>query len=69
MTPIISPMRSKYMRNEEKLRTKLNLALKQIKMLENMNKDMFKENHEANLRVMQLEEENAYLRQLSCGCD
>nr|DAH27179.1 MAG TPA: hypothetical protein [Caudoviricetes sp.] len=69
MTPIISPMRSKYMRNEEKIRTKLNLALKQIKMLENMNKDMFKENHEANLRVMQLEEENAYLRQLSCGCD
>lgn len=69
MTPIINPMRSKYMRNEEKLRTKLNLALKQIKMLENMNKDMFKENHEANLRVMQLEEENAYLRQLSCGCD
>lgn len=69
MTPIISPMRSKYMRNEEKLRTKLNLALKQIKMLENMNKDMFKENHEANLRVMQLEEENVYLRQLSCGCD
>lgn len=69
MTPIINPMRSKYMRNEEKLRTKLNLALKQIKMLENINKDMFKENHEANLRVMQLEEENAYLRQLSCGCD
>lgn len=68
MTPIINPMRSKYMRNEEKLRTKLNLALKQIKMLEKMNKDMFKENHEANLRVMQLEE-NAYLRQLSCGCD
>lgn len=68
MTPIINPMRSKYMRNEEKLRTKLNLALKQIKMLENINKDMFKENHEANLRVMQLEE-NAYLRQLSCGCD
>ena len=57
------------MRNEEKLRTKLNIALKQIKMLENINKDMFKENHEANLRVMQLEEENAYLRQLSCGCD
>ena len=69
MKPIIHPMRSKYMRNEEKLRTKLNLALKQIKMLEKMNKDMFKENHEANLRVMQLEEENAYLRQLSCGCD
>ena len=69
MKPIINPMRSKYMRNEEKLRTKLNLALKQIKMLEKMNKDMFKENHEANLRVMQLEEENAYLRQLSCGCD
>lgn len=69
MTPIINPMRSKYMRNEEKLRTKLNIALKQIEMLEKMNKDMFKENHEANLRVMQLEEENAYLRQLSCGCD
>ena len=69
MKPIISPMRSKHMRNEEKLRTKLNIALKQIEMLENMNKDMFKENHEANLRVMQLEEENAYLRQLSCGCD
>jgi hypothetical protein len=69
MTPIISPMRSKYMRNEEKLRTKLNIALKQIEMLEKMNKDMFKENHEANLRIMQLEEENAYLRQLSCGCD
>lgn len=62
-------MRSKYMRNEEKLRTKLNLALKQIEMLEKMNKDMFKENHEANLMIMQLEEENAYLRQLSCGCD
>lgn len=69
MTPIISPMRSKNMRNEEKLRTKLNLALKQIEMLEKMNKDMFKENHEANLRIIQLEEENAYLRQLSCGCD
>ena len=62
-------MRSKYMRNEEKLRTKLNLALKQIKMLEKINNDMFKKNHEANLMVMQLEEENAYLRQLSCGCD
>lgn len=62
-------MRSKFMRNEEKLRTKLNLALKQIKMLEKINNDMFKKNHEANLRVMQLEEENAYLRQLSCGCD
>lgn len=69
MTPIINPMRSKYMRNEEKLRTKLNLALKQIKMLGKINNDMFKKNHEANLRVMQLEEENAYLRQLSCGCD
>lgn len=69
MTPIINPMRSKYMRNEEKLRTKLNIALKQIEMLEKMSKEMFKENHEANLRVMQLEEENAYLRQLSCGCD
>ena len=57
------------MRNEEKLRTKLNLALKQIKMLEKINNDMFKKNHEANLMVMQLEEENAYLRQLSCGCD
>lgn len=62
-------MRSKFMRNEEKIRTKLNLALKQIKMLEKINNDMFKKNHEANLRVMQLEEENAYLRQLSCGCD
>lgn len=69
MTPIINPMRSKYMRNEEKLRTKLNIALKQIEMLEKMSKEMFKENHEANLRVMQLEEENAYLRQLSCECD
>lgn len=69
MTPIINPMRSKYMRNEEKLRNKLNLALKQIKMLGKINNDMFKKNHEANLRVMQLEEENAYLRQLSCGCD
>lgn len=57
------------MRNEEKLRTKLNIALKQIEMLEKMSKEMFKENHEANLRIMQLEEENAYLRQLSCGCD
>lgn len=69
MTPIINPMRSKYMRNEEKLRTKLNIALKRIEMLEKMSKEMFKENHEANLRIMQLEEENAYLRQLSCGCD
>lgn len=69
MTPIISPMRSKYMRNEEKLRTKLNLALKQIEMLEKMNKQIFEDNHKANQRIMQLEEENAYLRQLSCGCD
>lgn len=69
MTPIINPMRSKYMRNEEKLRTKLNLALKQIKMLEKMNKQIFEDNHKANQRIMQLEEENAYLRQLSCGCD
>lgn len=57
------------MRNEEKLRTKLNLALKQIKMLEKMNKQIFEDNHKANQRIMQLEEENAYLRQLSCGCD
>ena len=57
------------MRNEEKLRTKLNIALKQIKMLEKMNKQIFEDNHKANQRIMQLEEENAYLRQLSCGCD
>ncbi len=62
-------MRSKYMRNEEKLRTKLNIALKQIEMLEKMNKQIFEDNHKANQRIMQLEEENAYLRQLSCGCD
>lgn len=62
-------MRSKYMRNEEKLRTKLNVALKQIEMLEKMNKQIFEDNHKANQRIMQLEEENAYLRQLSCGCD
>lgn len=57
------------MRNEEKLRTKLNIALKQIEMLEKMNKQIFEDNHRANQRIMQLEEENAYLRQLSCGCD
>lgn len=57
------------MRNEKKLRTKLNIALKQIKMLEKMNKQIFEDNHKANQRIMQLEEENAYLRQLSCGCD
>lgn len=57
------------MRNEEKLRTKLNVALKQIEMLEKMNKQIFEDNHKANQRIMQLEEENAYLRQLSCGCD
>lgn len=62
-------MRSKYMKNEEKLRTKLNIALKQIEMLEKMNKQIFEDNHKANQRIMQLEEENAYLRQLSCGCD
>lgn len=62
-------MRSKYMRNEEKLRTKLNIALKQIEMLEKMNKQIFEDNHKVNQRIMQLEEENAYLRQLSCGCD
>lgn len=65
----MKPMRSKYMRNEEKLRTKLNVALKQIEMLEKMNKQIFEDNHKANQRIMQLEEENAYLRQLSCGCD
>lgn len=57
------------MRNEEKLRTKLNIALKQIEMLEKMNKQIFEDNHKANQRIMQLEEENAYLRQLSCECD
>lgn len=57
------------MRNEEKLRTKLNIALKKIEMLEKMNKQIFEDNHKANQRIMQLEEENAYLRQLSCGCD
>lgn len=57
------------MKNEEKLRTKLNIALKQIEMLEKMNKQIFEDNHKANQRIMQLEEENAYLRQLSCGCD
>ena len=62
-------MRSKYMKNEEKLRIKLNIALKQIEMLEKMNKQIFEDNHKANQRIMQLEEENAYLRQLSCGCD
>lgn len=62
-------MRSKYMRNEEKLKTKLNIALKQIEMLEKINKQIFEDNHKANQRIMQLEEENAYLRQLSCGCD
>lgn len=62
-------MRSKYMKSEEKLRIKLNIALKQIEMLEKMNKQIFEDNHKANQRIMQLEEENAYLRQLSCGCD
>lgn len=57
------------MRNEEKLRTKLNIALKQIEMLEKMNKQIFEDNHKANQRIMQLEEEKAYLRQLSCECD
>lgn len=57
------------MKNEEKLRIKLNIALKQIEMLEKMNKQIFEDNHKANQRIMQLEEENAYLRQLSCGCD
>ena len=57
------------MRNEEKLKTKLNIALKQIEMLEKINKQIFEDNHKANQRIMQLEEENAYLRQLSCGCD
>lgn len=62
-------MRSKYMRNEEKLRTKLNIALKQIEMLEKMNKQIFEDNHKANQRIMQLEEENAYLRNLNYETD
>lgn len=35
------------MRNEEKLRTKLNIALKQIEMLEKMNKQIFEDNHKS----------------------
>lgn len=38
-------------------------------IFEKMNKQIFEDNHKANQRIMQLEEENAYLRQLSCGCD
>lgn len=39
------------------------VALKQIQMLEKMNKQMFADNHKANERIMELEEENRRLRQ------
>lgn len=39
---------------------------KHFEMLEKMNKQIFEDNHKANQRIMQLEEENAYLRHLSC---
>lgn len=39
------------------------LAVKQIQMLEKMNKQMFNDNHKANERIMELEEENRRLRQ------
>lgn len=57
------------MRNEEKLKAKLDNAMKMIDKQKEINKKFFEENHKANQRIMQLEEENAYLRQLSCGCD
>lgn len=57
------------MRNEEKLKAKLDNALRVIDRQREINKKFFEENHRANQRIMQLEEENAYLRQLSCRCD
>lgn len=57
------------MTREEKLKAKLDNALKVIDRQREINKKFFEENHRANQRIMQLEEENAYLRQLSCGCD
>lgn len=50
----------------ESLRAKYAVACKQIQFLEKMNKDMFKENHQANVRIMQLEAENAELRRGMC---
>ena len=57
------------MTREEKLKAKLDNALKVIDRQRKINKKFFEENHRANKRIMQLEEENAYLRNLNCETD
>nr|DAE24937.1 MAG TPA: hypothetical protein [Siphoviridae sp. ctljn1] len=57
------------MTREEKLKAKLNNALKVIDRQREINKKFFEENHRANQRIMQLEEENAYLRNLNYETD
>lgn len=57
------------MTREEKLKAKLDNALKVIDRQREINKKFFEENHKANQRIMQLEEENAYLRNLNYETD
>lgn len=57
------------MTREEKLKAKLDNALKVIDRQREINKKFFEENHRANQRIMQLEEENAYLRNLNYETD
>lgn len=57
------------MTREEKLKAKLDNALKVIDRQREINKKFFEENHRANQRIMQLEEENAYLRNLNYESD
>lgn len=57
------------MTREEKLQAKLDNALKVIDRQREINKKFFEENHRANQRIMQLEEENAYLRNLNYETD
>lgn len=49
---------------EKRLENRLNSALKRIEQLEKLNKDQFSRLHEAEVRNMHLEEENAHLRSM-----
>ncbi len=48
--------------SKETYERRLNAALKQLDKMRKINTELFESNHKSQVRIMQLEEENAYLR-------
>ncbi len=48
--------------SKETYERRLNSALKQLDKMRKINTELFESNHKSQVRIMQLEEENAYLR-------